>query len=152
MGFPETKSELPSCVQEYWSVREDLSIFRNIPIYKSRLVIPRSLRTEVIEHLHSAHQGVTGMRARANTCVYWPGINNDIRNYGMRCRECNTIAPSQSDEPIILTERPEYPFQKVVADYFELEGQYYLLYADRYSGWLSVVKIGRNDRDASYLI
>ena len=69
----------------------------------------------------------------------------------MRCRDCNIITPSQRKEPIILCESPEYPFQ-VVADYFELKGFYYLLYADRYSGWISIIMVGHNDRDATFLI
>ena len=150
-GFPETKSGLSPNLQPYWGVREDLSVFDNVPIYNNRIVIPRCLRSEVLEHLHSAHQGVTGMRARVGMCMYWPGCDNDVRNVRMRCHDCNAGAPSQSKEPIIISDEPEYPFQQVVADYFELKAYYYLLYADRYSGWISIIKIGKNDRDAFFL-
>ena len=44
-------------------------------MYGNRLVIPALLRKEVLECLHAAHQGVAGMKARAATCVYWPGIS-----------------------------------------------------------------------------
>ena len=33
-------------------------------MYGNRLVIPASLRKEVLECLHAAHQGVAGMKAR----------------------------------------------------------------------------------------
>ena len=121
-------------------MRDNLIGCDNIPIYKNRLIIPTPLRAEVIEHRYYAHQGVTGMKARAQTCLYWRGMDNDIRNYRMRCRDCNIITPYQRKEPIILSISPEYPFQKVVAGYFELKGFYYLLYAGRYSGWISVIR------------
>ena len=37
----------------------------------------------------------------------------------------------QVPEPLIPTDVPEYPFQSVVTDLFELDGHYYLAYADR---------------------
>ena len=40
-----------------------------------------------------------------------PILRNDIPN---------DIAPSQSNEPLIMTPPPDYPFEKVVADYFAL--------------------------------
>ena len=44
-----------------------------------------------------------------------------------------------------------YPFEKVVADYFSQVGFKYLLYADRYSGWISTVKIKPNEGDSKFL-
>ena len=41
-------------------------------------IIPPSLRKEVLECLHSAHQGTVGMKARARSSVYWPGMSNAI--------------------------------------------------------------------------
>ena len=67
-------------------------------MYGNRLVIPASLRKEVLECLHAAHQGVAGMKARAATCVYWPGISAGISNRRIQCRTCNTIAPSQAKQ------------------------------------------------------
>ena len=46
---------------------------------------------------------------------------------------------------------PKYPFQKTVADYFSLTGFKYLLYADRYSAWISVVKINIGEADFKFL-
>ena len=134
-GFPEAKSELPSDIYPYWAVRDNLSVCDNILIYKNRPIIPKPLRSEVIEHLHSAHQGVTGMKARA--CLYWPAMDNDIRNYRIRFRDCNTITPYQRKEPIILSESPEYPFQQVVVGYFQLKEFSYLLDADTVVGYRS---------------
>ena len=150
-GFPQKKADLPPSLQGYWNVKDELSVFDCMILYKRRIVIPKLLRREVVEILHSAHQAPTGMSARASTAVYWPGIHNDINNVRDKCRDCNNIAPSQSKEPMMASSPPDYPFEKVVSDYFSLIGFKYLLYADRYSGWISVVKIRPHEGNAKFL-
>ena len=61
------------------------------------------------------------------------------------------MAPSQSKEPLLLDTDPQYPFDKAVSDYFSLKGRRYLLYADRYSGWITVVKLNPLEGDFKHL-
>jgi hypothetical protein len=60
----------------------------------SRVLIPPSLRIEILQSLHSEYQGVNGMNERAKACVYWPGITRDIENIGAACNSCNRNMPS----------------------------------------------------------
>ena len=101
--------------------------------------------------LHSAHQGCTGMKSRADVTIYWPGINSCILNFRAQCHSCTTNAPSQSKEPLLLTSSPEWPFQQICADYFELDGNGYLTIVDRFSGWISLYYF-RGSATASQLI
>ena len=149
-GFPKAKEDLPDRLKCYWNVRDQLLVMDNYVLYKNRALVPPKLRREVLETLHSAHQGVVGMRARATNSFFWPGLNNDIDVIRSQCRDCNDIAPSQSNEPLLLAS-PKYPFQKTVADYFTLTGFKYLLYADRYSAWISVIKIRIGEADFKFL-
>lgn len=80
---------------------------------------------------------LTALR-RARHAVYWPGMEGDLQFYHDACDTCNTHAPYQAAEPLILTPSPEYPFQFTVADLFQLEGQTYIAYADRCTGWLEI--------------
>ena len=41
------------------------------------------------------------------------------------------------------------PFESIVADYFDLAGQHYLVIADRLSGWTEVTHVVRNGASAS---
>ena len=150
-GFPPSKDELPDKLKQYWNVREHLLVLDGYVLYKNRAMIPPKLRREVLETLHSAHQGVVGMRARAAKSLFWPGINHDIDVIRAQCRDCNDIAPSQSNEPLIISTSPKYPFQQTVGDYFSLKGFKYLLYADRYSAWISIVKISFGEGDFKFL-
>ena len=150
-GFPENKSDLPPSIQPYWNIREDLSCLDGVALYNNRIVVPQPLRTEVLDCLHAAHQGTAGMKARARSSVFWPGINAAIGSRRSQCRKCNEISPSQPAEPMAPIPVPEFPFDKVVADYFQLGGIKYLVYADRYTGWIVVAKIAKGEADSTAL-
>ena len=61
------------------------------------------------------------------------------------------MAPSQTPEPYLTSSSPDYPFEKFVSDYFSLHGHKYLLYADRHSGWITIVKSNEGEGNANYL-
>lgn len=151
-GFPPSKELCPDEVKEYFRHREELSVSDGIILFKNRVLIPQSLRSEVLQYLHSAHQGTQGMKARAAETIFWPGISAAIHNTRARCKTCNTITPSQASEPPVTAEPPQYPYEQVCADYFELGGIQYLAMADRYSGWLSVKCFPRGGASASALV
>ena len=102
--------------------------------------------------LHAAHQGVVGMKARANESVYWPGMDASIRNHRESCGTCVKIAPSQPREPLVLSPSPEWPFQQMVLDLFYVEHHAYLACADRLTGWLMLFHLRQGEACARHLI
>ena len=108
-GFPASKESCPDNVREYFRYREDLSVCDGLILFKTHVLIPRSLRRELLECLHSAHQGVQGMKSHSAECIFWPGINRAIEDTRARCKTCNTIAPSQPAEPPITADPPQFP-------------------------------------------
>ena len=137
-GFPASRSNVEQQLREYWEVRDRLSSSNGLILMSHRIVIPRSLCQQILNNLHAAHQGTTGMTARANQTIYWPEMNASIRNHRSMCQSCCQIAPSQSSEPLILTPPPQWPFQQICADYFENEGHSYLTIVDRFSYWINI--------------
>ena len=132
-----------SCLRPFYSVRDRLAVSQGLVTYTFdqgavRLVIPESLRRRVAMNLHASHQGLDSMQRRARQAVYWPGMDGDLQHVRDSCDTCNAHAPSQAAEPFTLTPAPQYPFQHTVADLFQLDGQVYLAYADRCTGWLEV--------------
>ena len=73
--------------------------------------------------------------------MYWPDIDGDLNYHRASCDTCNTHAPSQPEEPLILTPAPEYPFQKTAADLGQMNGHNYLIHADRLTGWIDLVHL-----------
>ena len=135
-GFPASRHLTKPEIRGYWEVRDKLYAENSIILMDGRTVIPHSLRGKVLKALHSAHQAVVGMKARANESVYWPGMDTAIRHHYASCVACSRIAPSQPKEPLILTPSPDWPFQQVVMDLFHIESSTYLACADRLTGWL----------------
>ena len=150
-GFPESRNRLNESIRRFYDVKEHLWVNNEIIMFKSRIVIPKLLRPRVLQNLHSAHQGVEGMRARAANSIYWPGINHDIKQTRRNCKACDTISPSQAREPLQLIPPSEYPFQQICADAFEIRGVHYVVVVDRYSGWNFVYYI-RSSVTSKHLI
>ena len=151
-GFPITRQKTVPALREFWEVRNRLSATNNIALLDRRPVIPSSLRKNVLHTLHAAHQGVTGMSARANQSIYWPGMNSCIRNYRANCKTCSTNAPSQHKEPLELTPTPQWPFQQICADYFDIASHSYLSIVDRFSGWICIYYFRPGQATAKHLI
>ena len=98
-GFPKKGNETNPSIRDFWEVRDRLSLSDRIIYMNHRIVIPPSLQKHVLYALHSAHQGVSGMKARANTTIYWPGMINNIHSTRYNCKHCKEIAPSQPRSP-----------------------------------------------------
>ena len=92
------------------------------------------------------------MKARANESVYWPGMNASIRNTRASCMFCTKIAPSQTKEPINLTQSPDWPFQQIVMDLFYVWNRGYLACADRLTGWLILYHLRHGQANAPRII
>ena len=125
-GFPD-KHAKESAIAMYWMYRESLYILDGVVMYKDQVVVPPSLRGQVLQILHSAHQGVSSMESRARAIVFWPGMTADIHSKRDDCSSCNKNAPSQAATPSIPATVPSTPFESVFADYFEYGGCDYLV-------------------------
>ena len=151
-GIPDSSNSMLAELRQFHKYRHGLMVMDGVVCYKSRAVIPVSLQQRVLETLHAAHQGVTGMVNRAEQSVFWPSITTDIARVRAVCRTCVRNAPSQPAGMPVPPPSPSYPFQMVAADYCHMNGVNYLVIGDRYSGWLSVLYVGRGDFDAEQLI
>ena len=121
-GLPGSRYEMPPGLQEYHSLRDGLYTLDGVVLYNDGIVIPSSLRSKVLEGLHSAHQGISSMTSRAEASVFWPGITSSIREMRDRCSQCNRMAPSQPNPPPTPPAMPVYPFQSICADFFHYAG------------------------------
>ena len=140
-GFPDKKDQVNEKIRQFWPMREDLYVIENSIFRGRRVLVPAKFRKVVIEGLHAAHQGVAAMQMNARERFFWPGIDTDLKNRRNQCNRCNEIAPSQPDEPMILTQDPDLPYEQVAVDFFTMNGSQLIVYADRLSGWVEVAKV-----------
>ena len=143
-GLPEDKQLWPESLHPYYTYRHHLVYTDGVILCGERPLIPTSLRLEVLEHLHGAHHCVTNMLARATQAVFWPGMKADVTAHRANCRSCTVRAPSNPAPPPTEPEQPDFPFSHIVADFFQVDATY-LAVADRYSNWLSVFKLKKDD-------
>ena len=127
-------------LRPYLSIAEELTIENNLLMRGSRIVIPSSLRKDILNKIHAGHQGITKCRERARQSVWWPGISKELEELVKRCHIC-CKTQSQRAEPLITTPLPDLSWQKVASDIFEWKKSNYLLIVDYYSRFIEVVRL-----------
>ena len=95
-GWPHNCSD---CI-EYAHVKNDLSVYENVILFRNRILIPKELRLVVLNLLHSSHGGIVAMKAEARQSVWWPNLNNDIEDMIKSCDVC-TLNNSIVKSPVL---------------------------------------------------
>ena len=90
------------------------------------MVVPYAYQKKALTCVHTSHLGIVKCTERAKTTLYWPGYVRDIQEMVEKCSQCQANRNVSAHEPLIPTPVPEYPFQKVGADLFTLDGLTYL--------------------------
>lgn len=61
---------MPEAIRGFHRYHENITSADGVVLYKDRVVIPPSLRGEVLSALHAAHKGFSMMTARAESSVF----------------------------------------------------------------------------------
>ena len=122
-GWPETRSSCSEKIQKYWNTRHELSIANGIVLKGDKIVIPATMRREILQQLHHSHMGMEKTKQRARSIVYWPGINRNIEETISQCISCGRLQMQPRKHPLINTELPEYPWERIGADIFSFRGR-----------------------------
>ena len=93
-----------------WPICESVHSHEGVLLYQDRVVVPSSLRPQILKHLHAAHQGTSAMERRARAIVFWPGMSKEIRETREGCTDCNRNAPSQAATLPLPSSPPSTPF------------------------------------------
>ena len=141
-GWPD-KYKMPDVLKPYWNFRGEFSVVRDLILKSSRILIPSSLRLEVLDKIHQGHQGIVKCRARAKQSVWWPGLSREIQDMIQGCRVCleHKVNPS---EPLIPSIFPERPWQEIGIDFFYSKGKDYLLIIDYFSRFIEVLAMQKS--------
>ena len=79
---------------------------------------------------------------RAKAAVWWPGMHHELANFVKQCNVC-AKEQSPSTEPLITTDLPLYPWQRVATDLFIFKGVNYLLVVDYFSRYPVIISLGK---------
>uniref|UniRef100_A0A1A8CXN4 Gypsy retrotransposon integrase-like protein 1 n=1 Tax=Nothobranchius kadleci TaxID=1051664 RepID=A0A1A8CXN4_NOTKA len=138
-SWPEY-SHLTGPIKAYWPHRDTLTVHDNLLLKGTRLVIPTAMRHSVLIALHEGHQGMSRCRERARETVWWPGLSGQINDLVKNCTIC-IKERTNPVEPLMPSQLPERPWQKVGADLFTFNNSNYVLLVDYYSKFVEIAKL-----------
>ena len=141
VGWPSGQF-LPGILKPYRSVASELKTRDGLLMRGDRVIIPANLRPEVLDQLHTGHQGISKCRERAKLSVWWPGLSRQLEELVNNCLVCRKFT-NQRSEPLMPSALPDLPWQKVGTDLFELKGKPHLLIVDYYSRFIEVAQLHR---------
>ncbi len=86
-----------------------------------RIVIPRLIRTKILEMLHNSkwagHPCMTIMKSRIILSFYWPCLRDDIESWVKCCQSCAMSKRGQGrGKAPLIQELTGAPFQRVTFD------------------------------------
>ncbi|XP_063389640.1 uncharacterized protein K02A2.6-like [Cydia fagiglandana] len=140
-GWPNSKKEIDPIVSPYWNIRDEIHVINNLVFKGQSVVIPMSLRSEMLSILHEGHLGIEKTKGQARGTVYWPNINSDIESKIKQCEYCLMFMNNKPKDPMMSHEQPIYPWEKVAADLFDYKSKKYLLVVDSYSNYIEVAHL-----------
>ena len=140
-GWPKFKSQVPQNVKYYWNLKDDISEIEGLLFLNERLIVPESLRTQMLHLIHEGHSGIERCKIRARSLLFWPNMSVDIELLVKRCQICSKYQKSNVKEPMIPHAVPDRAWEKVGTDILQFAGKDYLVVTDYYSKWLELVSI-----------
>lgn len=140
-GWPEERKQCPQSIAEYWNFRDELSQMNNILFKGEKIVVPASLRAEMLSRIHTGHMGIEKCKQRARDVLFWPGMNKQIEDLVGNCSVCLAHRASNSKEPMINHPIPNRPWQTVATDLFTWNNENYMVTVDYYSRYFELDKL-----------
>ena len=132
-GWPDHRSQCPQELWDYWNFRCDLVLEDGLILKGDRVVIPESLRGQILKTTHLGHQGETKCLLLARQTTFWPGMTKDIKELVKDCEVCNIHQAAPPRLPILQPDLPTRPWEKLGADIFQFNDSKYLMIVDYYS-------------------
>ena len=138
-GWPAYMPHAP-LLKQWWENRAHLAVINDLLLYDNRIVVPSSMRLDILNCIHQGHLGVSKCRVRARTSVWWPGMSKAIEEMVGKCVTCAIHRP-ETKEPLMPSSLPERPWQRLGSDLFQFQGKTYLIVVDYYSRWVEIKKL-----------
>ena len=138
-GWPHTKDELQTDIRPYWPYRDELAVIDGVLLKGRCIIIPNSLKQQVLTQLHLNHMGIEKTKLLAHESVFWHNINAYIEAYIKLCATCLEFQQTQPKEKIMHHDISLRPWEVIGVNIFHFKNKHYLCIVDCNSK-LSVIK------------
>ena len=123
-------------LQPYSRRSTELSVEGDCVLWGTRVIIPEKYRRQVLDELHLGHSGMSRMKALARSYVWWPEMDEDIKNMVKACLPCQSVKSSPPAAPLHPWLWPSKPWSRVHIDFAgPFKGKMYFLLVDAHSKW-----------------
>ena len=147
-GWPVCMPHQP-LLSPFWESRGHLAVVDDLLMYDDRLVIPRCMRLQILDCIHTGHLEIIKCRARASTSVWWPGLTKQIEDLVSQCLAYAKDQPTPK-ELLMSASFPSRPWERIATDLFELKGKVYLIVVNYYSRWFEIKEL-RNESSSAVI-
>lgn len=148
--WPLNKNLTPEFVRIYHKLRENITLCDGLLFLGYKIIVPSSLRSEMLKLIHEGHTGIEKCKSRARQILYWPNMSKDIEEHVKSCKMCEKFQRKNCKETLHAFPVPERPWQRVGTDIFSYGNKPYLVLYDAYSNWLELLKL--KDKSAKSVI
>ena len=87
-GWLSSRKECPSPPIPYHESRSEVIEENGLVFRGERLVVPPSLRTDMLKEIHCSNIGMKGCLRRARELMFWPRINAEVKDFVSKCSIC----------------------------------------------------------------
>lgn len=142
-GWPEKLND--DELKSYFGRSCAFSIEKGIIVYHtagySRVTIPSSLQSRILEMLHEGHWRIIPMKLLSRRYCWWPNIDKDIENVVKHCQSCQMVQPYPSKQ-FRRWPKTESPWERIHVDFAGLfMNSMWMIVFDAYSKYSYVSQV-----------
>ena len=130
-----------SCkLSSYLHVRNELCCYGQLLLRGTRLIIPKSLREQVLQLAHEGHQGIVKTKNRLRSKVWWPKMDTEAERLCRKCHGCQVTGEPNKPEPMHRVVPPSGPWQDCACDILGPlpSGEYIFVIVDYFSRYYEI--------------
>lgn len=147
-------------VDNYRNISLELCEKDGVVLRVTRIIIPIKLRKQTLDLAHQGHPGMTLMKQRLRSKVWWPKNDSNVEEHVKNCQSCFLVSAPSVPEPMKRTVLPAKAWEFVAIDLCGPlpSGHHLFVIVDYYSRFVEVEilkKIDSNEiikRLSSYLL
>lgn len=140
-------SEIPFELKFYHSIKDELYVHNNLIFKNTALIVPNSLRRQMLQKIHYTHLGVEKCKNRVRGLLFWPFLNKELEDSIGNCATCLQFQKNHSHEPLLLRKTPTRPWQILGADMFFILDKIFLLVVDYLTKYIEIIELKNQSTD-----
>ena len=102
--------------EEYRRVSSELCCVGQIVLRGTRIVMPKTLRPNVLRIAHEGHLGIVATKQRLRSKVWWPNIDKEAERRCQACHSCQLVSRPDPPEPIRSTPLSDWLWRELAVD------------------------------------